>query len=287
MTWEQTTSILFLLIISVFVNWIAGQKGYFHIPRSIKRPSFPFPIILLCFIIFFGVTMILFPATFTWLTKLTSAIQLKEAIPKNVIINSSHSIALLASIFVIFLILTSHSRKMLYATLKDLQFEARSSYLFDMGIGILSWIIAFPTVSFIAYLSDALLIVFFHDVGQPQSAIVYLRQMQELPIALVFTIFTIVFLAPLAEELLFRGLLQNWLAQHLGRMKGIILTSIVFALFHFSMSHGVSNFTLLLSLGVFSYYLGHIYERQRSLLSPILLHATFNLISVIRVLIGY
>ena len=87
-------------------------------------------------------------------------------------------------------------------------------------------------------------------------------------------------LAPIAEEILFRGLLQGWLLQKNGfknlsfKVSGANwCSSLAFAAAH-AWQH-----TLILVPGYFviSLVLGHFRERYHGILVPILLHAYYNL----------
>lgn len=91
----------------------------------------------------------------------------------------------------------------------------------------------------------------------------------------------VVLIAPLYEELFFRGYLQNWLRGHLGRTRAVVITSLVFACAHFSPTQGAGNVSILGSLFTFSCVLGFLYERQQSLFASILLHASLNLTTTI------
>ena len=113
-----------------------------------------------------------------------------------------------------------------------------------------------------------------------QVAVKNLKSILSYPLLLTSTIGVIVIMVPLAEEMLFRGFFQNWIIQRIGRFKGILVTSLLFAGFHFSISQGWANVELLLSLFVLSCYLGFIYERQRSLWAAAGLHMAFNAFSV-------
>lgn len=81
-----------------------------------------------------------------------------------------------------------------------------------------------------------------------------------------------VVLAPVSEELFFRGLLQTFLIRVVRhRWIAILLTSIAFGAVHFFQPHAV------LALAVLSVLIGFAYERTGSLVAPILIHALFNL----------
>lgn len=80
-----------------------------------------------------------------------------------------------------------------------------------------------------------------------------------------------VIMAPLAEELFFRGMLQSMLRQHLKRpWVAILLTSTIFAMLHAPIWKDV------VPLFALSVALGYGYERFGRLLVPVLVHALFN-----------
>jgi hypothetical protein len=81
-----------------------------------------------------------------------------------------------------------------------------------------------------------------------------------------------VVLAPLAEEIFFRGLLQSSLKRYFRNpWPAVLITSLVFALVHWQ--HEAQATPSLLVLGV---VLGYNYERTARLGGPILIHALFN-----------
>ena len=90
----------------------------------------------------------------------------------------------------------------------------------------------------------------------------------------IATIATAAIIAPLFEEILFRGMFQSiirsfvikpWLA--------IILTSIFFASIHANVAHWPTLFILSVSLG-------YAYEKSGSILRPIFMHFIFNAASL-------
>lgn len=89
-----------------------------------------------------------------------------------------------------------------------------------------------------------------------------------------------VFIAPVVEELLFRGLLQSAIRSFVKRpWSGIILVSLVFATIHQNAEHWPALFVLGVGLG-------YAYERSGSLLRPILIHAMFNGLTILSQLAG-
>jgi len=78
-----------------------------------------------------------------------------------------------------------------------------------------------------------------------------------------------VFLAPLAEELLFRGILYPTLKRYIYPPLAVLLTSVLFAITH-------QNLMALVPLTFLAFVMCIIYERTQNLLAPIITHAVFN-----------
>jgi len=80
------------------------------------------------------------------------------------------------------------------------------------------------------------------------------------------------------EEILFRGLIQEYLRRHFSANGAILLASLFFASMHlFTLQGSLSGIrNVLLSLFALSLILGFAYERTDSLLVPILIHGSFN-----------
>jgi membrane protease YdiL (CAAX protease family) len=93
-----------------------------------------------------------------------------------------------------------------------------------------------------------------------------------------------VVLAPLAEELLFRGLLFRALRQRRGVHSAALVSSVVFAVVHVDVA--VSQPLALVGLILVGVVLAHAYERTGSLLVPIAGHAAFNGITLVVALVG-
>jgi len=159
-----------------------------------------------------------------------------------------------------------------------------SSVYRDITVGIATWGVGFPITLAVGQLCDTILLFFVEDLHYTQLAIMQLKMAMQHPVILITTLISIILFAPLIEEFLFRGVLQTYLRQHIGRTKAIALTSMSFALVHLAPSQGIGNIPLFFSLCTFSLFLGMIYERQRSLFASIALHSIFNTISALQVL---
>ena len=90
---------------------------------------------------------------------------------------------------------------------------------------------------------------------------------------------TAVVCAPLAEELVFRGLLYSWLAGVIGRTPAVILSGLMFGVAHL-------NLVALVPLSVFGMLLAIVHERTGSLWPCIVLHALFNGTAVMLIFLG-
>ncbi len=149
-----------------------------------------------------------------------------------------------------------------------------------------TWILSYPLVLIISQGVSILVYYLYQEPIPPleQTAVKYLRGLMDYPTLFWVTAFAIILIVPIAEELLFRGFLQTWLEQHVGRVKAIFWVSLIFSSMHFSSDQGMGNWELLSALFVLSCFLGFIYEKQRSLWAPIGLHIAFNGISVMMIL---
>lgn len=88
-------------------------------------------------------------------------------------------------------------------------------------------------------------------------------------VALAIFFFTAAIAAPLFEEFLFRGFLLPSLTRYLPVWGAIVVSSLLFATAHLSLSE-------ILPLTVLGMVLGIVYTRSRNLLAPMLLHSLWN-----------
>lgn len=101
-----------------------------------------------------------------------------------------------------------------------------------------------------------------------QAAVDAVRQASR-PWELASLFFFAVITAPIAEELLFRGVLWPLLRDHGWRVSGCLATSLMFAIIHF-------NLAALLPLWLLGIFWTWLYQRTDDLSAPILSHALFN-----------
>ena len=89
-------------------------------------------------------------------------------------------------------------------------------------------------------------------------------------------------IAPIVEEMVFRGFIYGGLRRKWGVTVSVLVSSLVFALAH-TFSVGGSILLLGPSLFIAGCALALVYERSRSLIPGMVLHASFNLIAVIAI----
>ncbi len=87
-------------------------------------------------------------------------------------------------------------------------------------------------------------------------------------------IFFIAIVAPVGEELLFRGLFQYGLVKNRGRLKGVFYSSLFFAVFHMIPWQAFGAFPAGLTLGF-------IALKANSVFPSILAHGLFNLLPIV------
>ena len=128
---------------------------------------------------------------------------------------------------------------------------------------------ALPAIYFVHTLS-------FHLMGadaQPQPLLQFLAGNPSLQDRLLL-ILTAVVIAPIAEELIFRGYIFGVLRRYAGRWWALLISASVFAAIH-------GHIPSLAGLFVLAAALTLVYEGAGSLWAPILMHALFNGLTVI------
>lgn len=88
--------------------------------------------------------------------------------------------------------------------------------------------------------------------------------------------FSVIVLAPLGEEYLFRGVLLSGLSSKVSTFSAISLSSVVFMSFHLLEYYGY--WFALVAILILGVLLAIIRLRSRSMLAPIICHASYNLI---------
>lgn len=186
--------------------------------------------------------------------------------------------------FAIFVFLSFYLRALPLPLRKGILLRSSNhhSFLDDVWNAFYAWILAFPLVLFLSQALDFLVVKVFNIPQLPdQIAVKFLKSTFENPLYFILAVIAIIILAPLIEETLFRGFLQSYIRQHLGSRQAIVITSACFSLFHYAAGQGLGNLSIIPSLFILSLFLGFLYEKRGSILAPMVLHGSFNAISVI------
>lgn len=149
-------------------------------------------------------------------------------------------------------------------------FGFKNNGLKAIGLGVLLVGVFLPVGWSLQMLSIKIMHFFGWEVTE-QLALTALRNSGTTPQFIALGIATI-FLAPLAEELLFRGVLYPAVKQRGYPRAALWGTSVLFAAIHFN----VAIFVPLLLLAVLLVWL---YEKTDNLLAPIAAHVAFNAIN--------
>lgn len=275
--WET----VFLAALAYIVLWIAWRKQFFHRTlRDVVTAPINLSHVVTVFAIYFGsVFFFIVPlqkicgALFQWLHISSSTLHFSVAVHFSL----SLLIACLLALF--FFMLQPETRRIIWR-----QFPKESSYKQDILIALLAWPISYPVLLCVSQVLDLLTYLLFHVRELPdQTAVHFLKMTIDQPFSFLLNMITIIFMAPFIEEIIFRGFLQTYIRKFFRPAGAIALSSFCFACFHFSPEQGLGNIPLIGSLWAFALFLGFVYERQGSLLSPICLHGTFNALSVLNV----
>lgn len=272
---------LLFTIIGALIIWLANKFRFFRFkelpPESI---SLRFPLLLLLgYIVMFFVVA---PLTMQLMGQTLKHL-LHASPPLFMTVLQITSLVLTICYLIVVSILQDRRS---YASLWIHEKRRRIPCFFeDFGLGCLTYLVAFPVVVACSQLTVYIVMMITGEPPVDQLAITYLKMARTSPLLLTVALLAILVIAPVIEEFVFRGLLLTYLKQKMGRWGAIIVSAALFALFHYAPQQKASNFSLFFSLFSLAFFLGFLYERQRSLVAPIALHMTFNSISVIRILL--
>lgn len=282
---QQLLVFIIVTFIALAITWIAINENFFRLPKeeSPSRGLLSWQSVFLAFGLFLLIELVAVPSLYLlWLSwkggQLVSAEKIHLSPEVQVWLN-------MFAIFCTAIALTFYYRSFDLLVRNEIWGKAQK-LTYNWLTGAVSWFIIYPWIIAISQLIGIVLLYTFKTSHVDQVAVKHVKEAMSNPLQLWVMIFTVVIIVPILEEILFRGFLQTWLKGLLGRIKAIVVVSLVFALFHFSTTQGSENIELLSALFLLSCFLGFIKERQQSLWASIGLHSTFNLISVSIILIG-
>lgn len=275
----QISSLFFLMLLL-----IAWRNDYFSSSRLSNPTSDKVSGIkvLWAFVIFLSLQILFVPLTYEiWQYFLSSG----ETVGKTALSPKVQGWFGIYAIWVSFIGIAAYFRTLPESTRMTIwgqyAFKGWKSKFEDFFIACVSWLLSYPLVVAVGQMIGILVLLLYRNIEPAQVAVEQVKATAASKPALFALILSVVFIVPFIEELLFRGFLQNWLKNSLGVKKAILLTSLIFAMFHFAPEQGVGNIELIVSLFVLSCFLGFIYERQKSLWASISMHGLFNALSII------
>jgi membrane protease YdiL (CAAX protease family) len=125
-------------------------------------------------------------------------------------------------------------------------------------------------------LVDQIYVINQHFAPVPQE---YADQIRELKpqntLQLIVTMLGLCILVPISEEMVFRGMIQRIFSRNMGPIVGVLLAGALFGAVHL-------NAHLLISITVFGWFLGFLFEATGNLLYPMVAHAIFNAVALIQ-----
>lgn len=272
---EIGSSLVFGLL-SALVLFVGWRKGFFVFVHSSWAVPVRFLHVVAVFAIYFLTT---FASSAVFLSLSKKQILVTDAIGLSTWFNFITSV-LIASGLAIFLLANKKIRQGIWRRAS----EPSRGMSDDIWFALFAWSIAFPLVLFFSQALELLIYSIFNIKSLPdQVAVKFLKMTFENPVYLLLSVTSIVVLAPIVEETLFRGFLQTFIRQHLGSRQAVLITSALFSFFHYSSEQGLGNIPIIGSLFILALFLGYLYERQGSLIAPMALHASFNAISVMNI----
>lgn len=136
-----------------------------------------------------------------------------------------------------------------------------------IGVGLRGYLAVFPWIFLLLFL----LMAIARHVGfePPLEPIQELLAQDERPELVAWTVVLACLVGPVAEELLFRGVLYPAVRRRLSRVAAMLISAALFSLIHTN----VIGFLPILLLGCL---LAYLYERTGSLISPLAIHVVHN-----------
>lgn len=151
----------------------------------------------------------------------------------------------------------------------------------QLAVALLVTIATLPVCYALLGATEWVMETLFHVVPAEHESINWLRKENGPEWTNVLTVLNALAIAPIAEELLFRGILLPALARWLrSPAAGLVVSAVLFGLIHFSVMKTVP------ALIVFGLVLGATYLKRRSLVTSILVHSMFNAKTIIWLLLG-
>lgn len=267
------------LIVALFALAIALQLKFFRaFAPTGPRPFFSLKETFGAFLLFISIQFVFFPLLVTTILLWGQGIdhQLPSVSQESQGWWNISAITVVAASLFAYCYLLRNKTRLLFASMQPIR---------DITIGISTWLIAYPLVVALSQFMTLLLSDYLGYNLVDQTAVKQIKLTYEYKTLFIITTIYVIFIVPLLEELLFRGFLQTTLKNFVSPILAILITSTIFALFHFSLNQGMNNLVIISSLFLLSLFLGYLRERQGNIISSYALHSCFNALSVLMIFI--
>lgn len=151
--------------------------------------------------------------------------------------------------------------------------EILAGVLYGVGLYVVS----------VVFVGGLLLILLNALSGEPVQAPEQVPQDLS-AVGLVLTSLYAIVIAPVGEELFFRGILFRSLRDRHGLRIGLLGSAVGFGLIHFIPGDAVDAALLMLVMAFTGAALAYVYERRGSIVAPLAAHVTFNVIGLALIL---
>lgn len=147
--------------------------------------------------------------------------------------------------------------------------------------GVVAFMLITPIVASLSIALNALLV----SLGQPRTpdaahqTLAILAERRD-PMLTALTLAHVALLVPIAEEFIWRGMVQPGIRSALGAWPGIAITTVLFTLIHWGALAPEGRVVGLSMLVALALGLGILRERTGSVRAPIVVHALFNALNV-------
>ena len=157
----------------------------------------------------------------------------------------------------------------LYFSIKSFLPLSQDWFKFKLQGSVFAWgfggyLVALPLVLLVSVINQQI----WQGQGGSNPLLLLALQAQD-KVALAIFFITSSIAAPIFEEIMFRGFLLPSLTRYVSSRNAIVISALIFAVAHLSLSEVLPLMTLGIVLAV-------VYTRSRNLLAPILLHSLWN-----------
>jgi membrane protease YdiL (CAAX protease family) len=267
---RQTISIsmleVLLAAIGVFAVWLFLARRWYQLVRVPRRPKVITPPVGFILVLLLLVAGVIGMTTARTIFAIGSDVQLEQNPVRAYALLSAGSHVAQLLILLLVAVMWSQSRRP--------KRDPRPSMLTSVALGLAALLFFWPIVMLVAFLVNLVITLM---TGSPVEPIAHdtLALFRDHPIDrwMALLIVLVVVTAPLIEEVMYRGVVQESLGQlGLSPWMAIVVTSVFFAVMHLPIVEWHALATLFtLSLGF-----GWLYEKTGRLAAPIAMHAAFN-----------